>query len=55
MHQSKINLQSAFQQSELAKTCSDWIKIDKDCRHTARVIVIAMKILGEQQQNRKAV
>ena len=55
MHQSKICFQSAFNQSEVAKTSPDWIKIDEHCRHTAIVIVSAMKLFGEQKQTRKTV
>ena len=51
MHQSKINLQSAFNQSEVGKTSPYWIKIDEHCRHTAIVIVSAMKLLEKQQEN----
>ena len=55
MHQSKINLQSAFNQSEIRKTSPYGIKIDKHRRQVAVVIVSAMKILGEQKHNRKTV
>ena len=55
MHKFKINLQSAFNKSEVGKTSPDWIKIDEHYRHTAIVIVSALKLLGEQKQNRKTV
>ena len=51
----KINLQSAFNKSEVVKTTPDWIKINEYYRHTAIVIVSALKLLGEQKQNRKTV
>ena len=35
MHQSKINLQSAFKQPEVGKTSPDWTKIDEHYSHTA--------------------
>ena len=53
MHKFKINLQSAFNKSEVGETSPDWIKIDEHYRHTAIVIVSAMKLLGEQKQNIK--
>ena len=53
MHKFKINLQPAFNKSEAEKTSPNWIKIDEHYRHTAIVIVSAMKLLGEQKQNRK--
>ena len=49
MHKFKINLQPAFIKSEVGKTSSDWIKIEEHYRHTAIVIVSAMKPLGEQK------
>ena len=55
MHQSKINLQSALNQSEVGKRSPDWIKIHYHCRHTAMVVVSAINLLGEQKQNRKTV
>ena len=55
MHKFKINLQSAFNKSEFGKTSPDWMKIDEHYRHTAIVIVSAMKPPGEQKQNRKTV
>ena len=55
MHKFKINLQSAFNKSEVGKTSPDWFKIDEHYRHSAIVIVSAMKLLGEQKQNRKTV
>ena len=55
MHKFKINLQSAFNKSEDGKTSPDWIKIDKNYRHTAIVIVSAMKLSGEQEKNKKTV
>ena len=54
MHQTKIDLQSTCNQSELGRICPDWIKIDEHCRHIAIVVVSAMKIL-KQKQNRKTV
>ena len=50
MHQTKINLQPAFTQSEVGKTNPDWI--DEHCKQTA--IVNAMKLI-EQKQNGKIV
>ena len=38
MQKFKINLQSAFNKSEVNKTSPDWIKIDERYRHTAKVI-----------------
>ena len=55
MHKFKINLQAASNKSEVGKTNPDRIKIDEHYRQTAIVIVIAMKLLGEQKQNRKTV
>ena len=49
MHKFKINLQSALSKSEVGKTSPDWIKIDKHYRHTAIVIVSAMKLIREQK------
>ena len=53
MHKFEINLQSAFNKSEVDKTSSDWIEIDEHNKHTVIVIVSDMKLLGEQKQNRK--
>ena len=50
MQKFKINLQSALNKSEVQKTSSDWIKIDEHYRHTAIVIVSAMKLIGEQKR-----
>ena len=50
--QSKINHKPAFKTN---KRIPDWITIDEHCRHTARVIVSAMKLIGEKKQNRKIV
>ena len=50
MHKFKINLQSAFNKSEVGKTNPDWIKIDEHFRHTAIVIVSAMKLSVEQKK-----
>ena len=55
MHKFKINLQSAFNKSEVSKSSPGWIKIDEHYRHTYIVIVSAMKPLGEQKQSRKTV
>ena len=55
MHKFKINLQSAFNKSEVGKTSSDCNKKDEHNRNTAIVIVSAMKLLGEQKQNMKTV
>ena len=55
MNKFKINLQSAFNKSQVGKTSPDWIKIDEHYKHTAIVIVSAMKLFGEQKQNRKTV
>ena len=55
MHKFKTNLQSAFNKSEFGKTSPDWIKINELHRHTAIVVVSAMKLSGEQKQNRKTV
>ena len=55
MHKFKINPQSAFNKSKVSKTSPDWIKLDEHHRHTAIVIVSAMKLLGEQRQNSKTV
>ena len=46
----KINLQSALNKSEVGKTSPDWIKIDEHYRHTAIVIVSAMKLIREQKR-----
>ena len=53
MHKSKINLQSALNKSEAGKTSPDQIKLDQHCRHTAIVIVSAMKLIREQKRKRK--
>ena len=55
MHNFKTNLQSAFNKSEVGKTSPHWIKIDEHYRHTAIVIVSAMKLLGERKQKGKTV
>ena len=55
MHKFKINLQSVFNKSEFGKASPDWMKTDEHYRHTAIVIVSAMKPSGEQKQNRKTV
>ena len=55
MHKFKINIQSAFNKSEVDKTSPEWIKIDEHYRHTAIVTVSAIKQLAEQTQNRKTV
>ena len=47
----KINLQSAFNKSEVNKTSPDWIKIDESYRHTAIVIPqtpCVTQFLGQQ-------
>ena len=51
MHKFKINLQSALNKSEVGKTSPDWIKIDDNYRHTAIVIVSAMKLIREKREN----
>ena len=53
MQQSKINFLSAFNQPEIGKTSPAWIKIDEHFRHTAIVIVSAMKLLGGQSRTGK--
>ena len=55
MHKFKINLQSAFNKSGVGKTSPDWIKIDEHYRHTAIIIVNAMKLSREQKRNKKTV
>ena len=55
MHKTKNNLQPAFNQSEVGKINPDRIKTDENCRHTATIIVSAMKLIGEQKLNRKTV
>ena len=50
MHKFKINLQSALNKSEVAKTSPDWTKIDEHYRHTAIVIVSAMKQTRKQKR-----
>ena len=47
MHKFKIILKSALNKSEVGKTSPDWIKIGEHYRHTAIVIVSAMKLIGE--------
>ena len=54
-HKFKINLQSAFNKSEVGKTSPGWIKKDEHYRHTKIVIVSAMNPLGVQKQSRKTV
>ena len=55
MHKFKINLQSAFNKSEVGKTSPDWTKIYEHHTHTVIVIVSARKLSGEQKQNKKTV